>query len=233
MIFLPGTDKQIEILFKTLTQQFSSILIIGAGCEEIAGGLAANYLSTVTIIVDNYDTLLSTRLQLTKDKNTSVKMMEFSNTDFQNSSFDLIYAQASISNRDRNKIVKEIKRIIKPDGYFCIGENVELAKSSPQFIKDIWSVSEIQPLYSGGLKKYYEERNFRVISEHDLSYTLKDFYISSKNLLKEKSVGLTEQEKSYYKKLLKQISHESNAYLNLGGDKYMGFKMLILKKGSE
>jgi DNA-directed RNA polymerase subunit N (RpoN/RPB10) len=41
--------------------------------------------------------------------------------------------------------------------------------------------------------------------------------------------NLSGQEKSYYKKLLNKISHESNAYLKLGADKYIGFKMLILK----
>ena len=31
-------------------------------------------------------------------------------------------------------------------------------------------------------------------------------------------------------KLLKRISHESNAYLNLGGSNYMGFSSIILRK---
>ena len=42
--------------------------------------------------------------------------------------------------------------------------------------------------------------------------------------------NLTDKEKSFYKKLLSKISHESNAYLKLGADRYIGFKMLILKK---
>jgi hypothetical protein len=49
--------------------------------------------------------------------------------------------------------------------------------------------------------------------------------------LKQAIETLTEKEKSYYKKLLNKISHESNAYLKLGADKYIGYKLLILKLG--
>ena len=50
-------------------------------------------------------------------------------------------------------------------------------------------------------------------------------------MLKNTKEDLPENEKSYYKKLLNQISHESNVYLKLGGDKYLGFYALILQKG--
>ena len=40
-------------------------------------------------------------------------MMDFDNTDFNAEEFDLVYAQASISLLNRNKIVKEIKRILE------------------------------------------------------------------------------------------------------------------------
>ena len=230
MIFLPGTNEQIKILFDVLTLNFSSILIIGSGCEEISKMLADKYSSPVTIIVDNHDSLLNTRLLLTGQKDVTVKMMDFSNTDFPDSAFDLIYAQASISNNNRNKTVKEIKRILKPGGYFCAGENISLVQSPPTFVKDIWNSSNITPLYPVELKKFYEDRNFEVIHEQDLSHTLKDFYSMSRALLKEKVNDLTDQEKNYHKKFLKKLSHESNAYLKLGGDVYMGFRMLILRK---
>ena len=59
---------------------------------------------------------------------------------------------------------------------------------------------------------------------------LKDYY--SKNLYElKKSVNeMPENEKSYYKKLIKMISHEAKAFLNEGADEYIGFYSLILKK---
>ena len=80
------------------------------------------------------------------------------------------------------------------------------------------------------LEKYYLNKNFSLVYEQDLSYTLKDFYLYGINQLKDKIHSLSENEKSYYKKVLNKISHEANAYLKLGGNKHMGFKMLILKK---
>jgi len=64
-------------------------------------------------------------------------MMEYSNTDFRDSTFDIIYAQASISTVERRKILKEIKRILKPDGIFCAGEVVNLEKEVPLFITNL------------------------------------------------------------------------------------------------
>lgn len=231
MIFLPGSDKQLNYLLNTLDQKISSILIIGTGCEDISVKLQSKFSCPVSIIVEDYDTLISTRMLLGNKKDISVRMMDFTNTDFPNSSFDLVYAQASISSGSRNKIVKEIKRILTTEGYFCNGEIISLKESVPAFVNDIWKASDIKPLYTNDFTGFYKNKGFEIILENDISSSLKDFYQMSSQLLKDNSGKLTDEEKSYYKKLLKQISHESNVYLKLGGDKFIGFKILIMKKG--
>ncbi len=228
--FLPGTDKQLNILLKQIDVKNFSVLIIGSGNEEVSKRfLLAGAIKVVVIVQDN-DSILRTRINLSKEKEIIVRLMEFDNTDFKNSTFDMVYAQASISTPNRNKILKEIKRILKPGGYLCAGEIVSLTQSPPQFVIDIWNNSSISPLFSNELEKFYTERNFKVIQVNDISYTLKEFYKLSSDLLKEKSNDLRDEEKVYYKKLLKQISHESNAYLKLGGNAHMGFLVLIVKK---
>ena len=231
--FLPGTDKQLHSLLSHVDIKNMKILVLGSGCEEISKLLLNNSASEVTIIVEDNDSLLNARLHLSKEKQISVKMMEFDNTDFKDSSFDLIYAQASISSKQRNKIVKEVKRILKSEGYFCVGENISYSKNPPVFVKDLWESSEIVPLFVDDLEKYYEDRNFEILFKQDLSHTLKDFYKMSADLLENKANNLTEQEKSYHKKFLNKLSHESNAYLILGGNDFMGFKMLILKAAKQ
>jgi SAM-dependent methyltransferase len=228
--FLPGTDKQLKFLLDRIDLKDYKVLILGPGCEEISKQFLANGVSRVLIIVNNEDSLLITRLNLAGIKEITVRLMQFEATDFKDSQFDLVYAQGSVSGFNRNKILKEIKRILKPSCYFCAGEIVSLTKSPPRFVKDIWKNSDISPLFSDDLENYYRERNFEVISSDDISDTLFDFYRLSNDLMKEKSGGLTVEEKSYYKKLLKQISHESNVYLKLGGNVHIGFKVLILKK---
>ena len=229
-IFLPGTDKQIKLLLNQISLTDFTILLIGSGSEEISKHLISSGAAKVTIIVQDQGSLITARFNLSGTNNVSVRLMEFDNTEFKDSTFDLIYAQASISTFNRNKIIKEIKRILKPTGYFCVGEIISLTISPPQFVKDIWSGSNISPLHQEEINKFYTNKNFEIIYEDDLSNTLQDFYQFSSNLLKERSNELSDDEKSYYKRLLKQISHESNAYLKMGGELHMGFKTLLLKK---
>jgi len=228
--FLPGTDKQLDILLKNLELKDISVLVIGEGSEEISKKIFSQGSLKVIMLVQDEDSLLRARMNLLYSKEISVKMMEFENTDFKNHSFDLVYAQASISSHNRNKVIKEIKRILKPAGYFCAGEIVSLTKSPPQFVKDIWNNSNISPLFTEELEDYYMDKGFEIILSNDISDTFSDFYRLSNNLLKDKSNELPAEEKRYYKKILKQISHESNVYLKLGGSTHIGFKVLIMKK---
>lgn len=229
-IFLPGTDRQFTILSSQVILEGKTILIIGGGTTELANEFIVRGASQVIIIVEDNDSLLQIRLLLGNNKYISAKMMEFTNTDFRDEEFDLVYAQASISNLGRNKIIKEVKRILKPKGVFCVGENVIFTQEPPKFVNDIFQSSGIIPLLKDNFLKYYTERNFDVLYEHDLSSTLKDFYKMSTSILHENIDSLSENEKSYYKKLIKKMSHESNAFLNLGGENYFGFMMLILQK---
>jgi len=90
------------------------------------------------MIVNDYDSLINARLNLIKDSKVLVKMMDFDNTDFDAEVFDLVYAQASISLLNRNKIVKEIKRILKPEATLCVGEITALDRDFPPFVRNIF-----------------------------------------------------------------------------------------------
>lgn len=230
-IFLPGGFKQFRILKSKIHLSGKTVLIIGSNSELIAEKMIDADATSVTVIVSDYESLINSRLNLPKDSKVSVKMMDYENTDFADESFDLIYAQASMSLTNRNKIVKEIKRILKKESFFCVSEITALSKQYPQFVKDIFESSDILPLYHEDCSKYYQERNFSVLYEEDLTSSLKSYYENTANQLRQTIETLTEKEKSYYKKLLNKISHESNAYLKLGADKYIGYKLLILKLG--
>ena len=229
-IFLPGTDKQIEMFIKKIDVKDKSVLVIGAGSEEIVKRLKQENPSSLHLIVEEQGSLLVSRLYLKDEKEIQVRLMDFENTDFNTEQFDIAYTQASISIIKRNKIIKEIKRILKPGGILCAGEIISKTEIVPGFVKDIWEHSGISPLNEIELGKYYTSKGFKILYEEDLSYTLKDFYSTGSNLLKQKIKDLSEKEKSYYKKLLNQISHESNVYLKLGGDRHIGFRVIMAKK---
>jgi len=206
------------------------ILIIGSNSVKIAEMFSNSCAKTITIIVEDYDSLLSSRIMIEKGNGVNVRLMEFTNTDFINDSFDIVYTQASISTKMRNKIVKEITRVLKPEGILNVGEITSIKSSPPKFVNDIWESGNILPMNSDDIKKYYEERKFEVVDTLDLSAHLKDFYLESKKLLFDNITSLSDNEKAYYKKLLKRMSHESNAYLELGGKDYMGFTSIIVRR---
>ena len=229
-IYLPGSIYQ----FSTLTDKFGikekSVLVMGAGSEDISKLFLKNKASSVIQIVEEEDSLLVSRLYLKDVKEISVRLMTFNNTDFSSERFDIIFAQASISNARRNKIVKEIIRILKPGGLLAVGEIVQLENNAPIFVRDLWQASGISPLLNNEVSDYYRERNFEILYEDDFSSILREFYQNSKQILNKNVDKLSGQEKAYHKKFLNKLRHESNAYLNLGADKYMGFKILIMKK---
>lgn len=229
-IFLPGGFRQFRILKSKYILSEKNVLVIGSGSEKIAEKIIRSGAKSAKMIVYDYDSLMNSRLNLNGELPIIIKMMEFDNTDFNDNEFDLVYAQASISITNRNKMLKEIKRILKPDGTLCVGEITSLTKEYPSFVKNIFDDSDILPLLNDNCSSYYTERNFSVLYEEDLSSSLKSFYEKTSDALKENINRLNAKEKSYYKKLLNKINHESNAYLKLGGDKYIGFKVLIMRK---
>ena len=229
---LPGLDRQLSLLKGEIELTDLDILVIGSSSEEIAKLMSKKSNSSVELIVEDYDSLINSKLLLGHKGNVNVRIMDFETTDFDDGEFDLVYAQASISSFRRNKIVKEIKRILKPEGFFCVGEVTQLSEDIPVFVREILDSSDLEPLQSDKLGNYFEKRNFQIIAEKDLSPTLKEYYSLSLKKFEDSKTELTDDEKKYYKKLLNRISHESNAFLKLGADKFIGFKALLMKKGS-
>lgn len=164
-ILLPGGFKQFRILKSKLDLSSKNVLVIGSNSEKIAGKMLENGANSVKIIVNDYDSLMNSRLNLGKDSKIAVKMMDFDNTDFGNEEFDLVYAQASISLTNRNRIIKELKRILKQDGTLCVSEITSLVKDYPVFVKNIFDASDILPLLNDKFNDYYKDRKFSVLYE--------------------------------------------------------------------
>lgn len=231
IVYLPGLKKQYEFLVSKIELSGFNILLMGGNNTAIAKMLLNKSKGKIESIVEDYESLLVTNIEFDNNTASIVKLMDFEKTDYLENTFDLVYAQGSISDSRRKKIIKEVKRILKPEGYFCIGEIITLEKDIPNFVKDIFELSGLVPLNKTDIKKYYLERNFELVNSIDLSNTLAEYYKISSEKLSESEKSLSSNEKSYYKKLLNKISHESNAYLKLGAKRYIGFMALLLKKG--
>lgn len=229
-IYLPGLNKQLQAFVGENDVKDKKVLVVGANSAQIAKIIALETENVVNVIVEDYNSLMNTKLDLDGDQSVLPALMDFEVTDFKKEEFDFIYAQASISNSRRNKIVKELKRILKPEGIFCVGEVVKLEEDVPTFVQNIFESSDLAPFLIGDSLPYYEERKFELIKKYNFSDTMKKFYTLSNDKLIQASDELSDDEKKYYKKLLKQVSHESGAYLKQGADRYIGFTVLVLKK---
>ena len=95
-IFLPGLGEQIEFLFPNLSSA-SKILVLGSESSEIAERLKKHFNAEVEIVVEDYESLINTNLQLSENKSIKAKLMEFDHLDYKDDQFDLIYSQGSIS----------------------------------------------------------------------------------------------------------------------------------------
>jgi ubiquinone/menaquinone biosynthesis C-methylase UbiE len=226
-IQLPGGVNQFKHLLDQEIHHGDRALIIGPQCESIAKALLS-YFTNVYVITDDYDSLMQNKMKLGNGDKVKIKMMDYAHTDFDDNYFKLIYAQGSVSIPERKNILKEMKKILAKDGLISIGEIVSLKEPVAGFVKDIWERSGLGPIASSAIKKFYESKGFNVISEQDYSDTLKDFYEEIRLTVSKAGKDEKEQDKKYFSRL----KHESNAYLKLGGDKYIGFKSLIMRKSN-
>lgn len=228
-IHLPGGDSQLRYALGNVEIKEKKVLVIGSGSEVIAKEFLQNGAGVVELIVEDYDSLLNSKLVLDKIEAINPKMMDFEITDFSPDTFDIVYAQASISGSRKNKIIKEIKRILKNEGLLIVGEIVKLEKLVPQFVQDMFDDSDLEPLFVDEITNYYNQRNFEIRDIMDYSNSLKEYYSTNLQKLSASVKELTDKEKSYYKKLLNQISHQSKAFLKQGADKFIGFYTIIAK----
>ena len=72
-IFLPGGFKQFRILKTKYVLNDKNVLVIGSGSEKIAEKMIESGASSVKMIVNDYDSLINSRLNLSEDSKVIVK----------------------------------------------------------------------------------------------------------------------------------------------------------------
>lgn len=229
-ILLPGLMEQFSFLKKNIEFTDGNILVIGSHSEFVASELADSSNSRVFLINHNHESLTLSRINLGKNKSVITRMMEYENTDFKDDMFDIVYAQGSISIKNRKKITKEIFRILKTGGLFCCGELIKTDEELPRFITDLWNRTGVDGIFIKQVNDFYTSAGFNIVKQVDLSQTLKEFYEIYQSLFLSMKSELTEEEVHYQRKLFDRLNHEINIYLKLGGLKHIGFHALLLRK---
>jgi SAM-dependent methyltransferase len=228
-ILLPGGSKQFEQLRKIAPKKFDKILVMGEASEPLAIKLSEVFSAQTELIVEDYEALLNAKLLL-EESDINPKIMEFERTDYANETFDLVYAQAALTRDSRKKIIREVKRILKPNGLLSVGEIVIVNDNVPRMISDLLDWAGLIPLKESEIKKYYSERGFEILTARKFENALKNYYEKILRLFEQRKELLSEEEKSYYKKLIHRISHEANVFMKFGGEKYLAFYSFVAKR---
>ncbi len=229
-ILLPGGKKQLEFFLEKTDLKSKSVLVMGSASELIAEKIFKRSECIVHLIVEESASLMSSLLKLEGFDGVKVKLMDFCRTDFPDNTFDAIYAQASVSNELREDIINEFQRILKKEGTICIGEIISLRSNLPTFVSDVLGNSGIYPLTQNEIRNYYEKRGLEIIDFLDLTETIKTYYQSILERFGDEIKYFSENDLKYQKKEIKRLKHESKVFTKLGGDKYIGFNVLNMRK---
>ncbi len=228
-ILLPGGKSQFEQLVKAVEGNIEKALVAGEASEKVALEIAKKFNAETEVIVEDYEAMLNAKLIL-EESGIIAKIMEFERTDYADETFDLVYAQASVTRESRKKIVKEIKRILKTGGILSAGEIVLLKRNPPQMISDLLDWAGLTPLHIDEIDAYYKQRGFEILTAENFPNALPEYYKKITRIYERRKEDLSEREKSYYKKLIHRISHEANVFLKFGGEKHLSFYAFVSRK---
>jgi ubiquinone/menaquinone biosynthesis C-methylase UbiE len=229
-ILLPGLDDQLHFLTRNIPVQGRSVLIFGSGAEKVALSLIEEGCSSVQIITDNEELLVNSRLTLSGNEDVKVRFSEYSSLDFPDASFDLVFAQGTVSRPDRKKILKEVYRVLKTEGVFCPGEMTSVKGDIPPFLKSVFAANSMDILSVDSLSMIYKGEGFKVKAVKSLDNTLKEYYKETERALNRRLGKMTKEDQKNNKDMITRTKHEINVFLNLGGLKYTGFSSFLLLK---
>jgi cyclopropane fatty-acyl-phospholipid synthase-like methyltransferase len=139
------------------------------------------------------------------DNLTNFKVMDMTNTDFDNRSFDVIITIESLCYViNKSNFVREAFRILQHDGRVIVTDYFskdEVSKEEHYYIQQINKSSFIDICSQNEFQNILKENGFRNIQLHNLSYNVKKSYESGIDKL---SQLLTKTNDPFLKKIIKE-----------------------------
>jgi SAM-dependent methyltransferase len=224
-ILLPGLDEQAEFFAKEYSLAQKKGLILGAGVNPAAVRFEQAG-AEVAAIIDDDDLLVRERL-LAPGK---VKYMDYFSTDYADETFGFIYAQASVSVAQRNKILKESFRLLKPGGVFCLGDVLKRDENTPVSVVEIWEHSNLHPVTLENAEQLYTTNKFSIENKLDLSQTIEAVYRYHAEIFEDEKALLSDEDRHAMRKELKRMRHEANMFVKMGAKKHMHYYVFLLRK---
>ncbi|MCL1077529.1 class I SAM-dependent methyltransferase [Parashewanella spongiae] len=123
----------ITSLFDIVPQYLSSALEIGCGYGNGVGLIRKHFFPESLTAVDyDIEMVKATKARYADEKWLSVSQADASQLPFENNNFDLIFNFAVFHHiPDWQKAVKEVYRVLKPNGFFVVEDLYRLAITNP------------------------------------------------------------------------------------------------------
>ena len=228
---LGGTKSTKLICSKVEIKNGMNILIASVNLRESAVYVAKNFNCYVFGVYEIPEVVFEAKSSIAEaglDDKVSVKVMSPVNLDFGDEMFDLIISEGILSQYKKSRILKEFYRVLKKDSFIGVADFYWKKTPVPTYVKDAWYVEggEIETLDEK--VKILKDYGFEPFFVKDISEELKVYYSKFRKII-QSSLKERKFTKSEFKEV-KKFKHEVSVYLDQGGDKWMGYAVIVAKK---
>lgn len=171
----PGGSDEIDQIIGELNLSGKKILDIGCGCGGAVFHMLEKHLATEVVGFDLEPLVIEQAKALALEKSLSeravFKCVNPGQFDAEDESFDAIFSkEVFIHIPNKNELMKDIHRILKPGGYLAVGDWMRNNDNPPSLQMKEYIAAEGLDYYMCSLDKYreiLENNGFKVISMND------------------------------------------------------------------
>jgi SAM-dependent methyltransferase len=228
--FLPGGASPITFFLKKIPHEGKSILLLGNGFSQLIPFVMHEGFSSIQSASDDNTEVFEYKANTSKNQQFPALVVDYESLDHNTGEFDFVFCQTTLTKPIKTKLIKEIKRILKPDGILITSEIICVKKPAPIFLNDIWIKSGQDPHYGEEFEAFYTTRGFNLIESAEFPNDLDEFYIKSYKILETNLKSMSAEKRVQFRKDFVQEKHEITSMVKGGALKFLNFKTLILQK---
>ncbi len=228
--FLPGGASPINFFLKKMPHEGKSLLLLGNGFPQLIPFVQNEGFSSIHSASDDTTEVFEYKANTSKNQQFPAMVVDYASLDHKSGEFDFVFCQTTLTKPVKTKLIKEIKRILKPEGILITSEIVCIKKPAPIFLNDIWIKSGQDPHYNDEFEPFYTTRGFNLIESAEFPNDLDEFYIKSYKILETNLKTMSAEKRVQFRKDFVQEKHEIVTMVKSGALKFLNFRTLILQK---
>jgi len=218
-----------------LSRADAQLLLIGCRHGENAIALSSVFAGGIIGIEEDPEAVLYGKMAALESglaSRVSLRYMSPVATNFLPKQFDVILLEGAFSSYPPGKILKEASRLLANDGLLLFSDSCWLHDSIPTYVRNVWETKDHTVLTTEAILAFFKERGFEILHSQLRSDVLKSFYAqfhdSVRAIAKDGFQGF-----KHMKTLVKHYKHEIDVYSKHGGDKHMGYLVLVSKRTAD